>query len=206
MGMLAGMPVHIKSFLNVVERWGSKWQTLTLKASGATSEKFQLRFLLVMNCRNSHQKICSQPLVYLLPWQHSVTLCTLQKWFANVLSLFPSLRHPFLSLALLLFCIPPLSLSVHIFGPRCSSSPGGSHTVIQWLIIKRLIHEIKLCMLKKKVHMLYLPACAFECTTSSFSTHVLAKSFVPLCKLSSWCLLLRWPCFFATLFQTFSLF
>lgn len=100
----AGMPAHIKSFLNVVERWGSKWQTLTLKASGATSEKIQLRYLFVMNGRNSHQFICSQPLVYLLPWQHTVALCTLQKWFANVLSLFP---------------LPSLLLFIHFFLWHC---------------------------------------------------------------------------------------
>lgn len=154
-----------------------------IKSLCAISDKIQLRYLFVTNCTNSHshQFICTQAhlatSVSITMATHCQSLHSPEAICKCPLSFpLPSILffHPFLHLALL-FCIFPFSLSVHFLSQRCSSSSGGMHTVTRWLIIKRLIGGIKLlCTQKKKVHILYIPACAFNC--GSFPTSFLAQS------------------------------
>lgn len=82
------------------------------------------------------------------------------------------------------FCISSLSPSVLFHGQWCSCSSGATHTAIRWLILKKkLIAGIKLLFtLKKNVHIRYIPACSFSCTTGSF-VHLLCLFFPLLCAL-----------------------
>lgn len=63
-----------------------------IKSLGAINEKIQLRFLFIINSRNSHQFICT---LSHIATSVSITMATLSRSkFANVLSLPPLL--PFL--------------------------------------------------------------------------------------------------------------